>query len=98
MENLVFLELFRGGIEARYYSINSEEVDFVFRENGKLKIIEVSYEADKGHVKKVIKAMEKLKTSEAIIVTWDEENLIRKGNKIIKVTPLWKWLLATKHE
>ncbi len=97
IECAVFLELFRHNIEPKYLLINSREVDFVIKGNKGWKVIEVTYDVDEEHTKKVFEAMRKLKTSEGIIITWDYEDereikWFGKRGKI-KFIPLWKWLL-----
>ncbi len=97
MENLVYLELFRKGLEPRYYLVNNKEIDFVFKENGKIKAIEVTYELDNEHIRKLEEAIKRL-NAEGIIITWDYEEEITKNNRKIRITPLWKWLLNVRDE
>ncbi|BFI73719.1 ATPase [Nanoarchaeota archaeon] len=95
MENLVYLELFRKGIEPNYLKINGKEIDFLYKENNLLKLIEVTYEVDEEHINKVKKALDFLKISESLIISWNEENEIKYNNKKINIIPLWKFLLNT---
>jgi len=93
VENLVFHQLKRLGLDV-YYWRKRGEVDFVVKENGKLKAINVSY----GHMidereingllefKNTFKEIEK----DLIIITRDYEK-IEDG---IRYIPLWKWLIA----
>ena len=94
MENLVFLELFRKYGEVYYYvTKNQEEIDF-FVPRGKV-LIEVSYDYDENHIKKLFKAMKELRIKESIIVTWDHEDEKQLGKtRRIRCIPLWKWLLG----
>ncbi|RLG59432.1 MAG: AAA family ATPase, partial [Candidatus Hydrothermarchaeota archaeon] len=55
-------------------------------------IIEVTYELDQEHVKKTKRAMEELKQRNGLIITWDEEDVIKENNREIKILPLWKFL------
>ncbi len=100
MENLVFLELFREGKEIYYWKdYKQREVDFVLKEGLKIKqLIQVCYsleneETRKREIKSLIKASEELKCNNLLITSWDEEEEIKQDNKLIKIIPLWKWLL-----
>ena len=98
MENLVFIELMRRKTPTTsisYYKLKTnQEIDFIISEMNKIKqLIEVTYNLEKIHIEKTLKAMENLKLKKATIITWNEEKTIKQNNKEIKVTPLWKWLL-----
>jgi len=60
-------------------------VDFYLEDRAE--ILEVIYDLDLEHVKKVIKAMEELNISRATIITWDEGFYCERGRK--KVTQPW---------
>ncbi len=101
MENLVFLELFREGKEIYYWKdYQQNEVDFVLKEGLKVKqLIQVCYsledeETRKREIKGLLKASKELKCNNLLIISWDEEEEIKQDNKLIKVVPLWKWLLS----
>lgn len=106
MENLVFLELRRKTIlnpdwELYYWKdINHREVDFVIKENLKVKqLIQVSWKVDRPEtknreIKTLLKAMKEFGLERGLVITDDyetEENI--KGKKIDYI-PLWKWLLT----
>jgi predicted AAA+ superfamily ATPase len=99
MENTVFLHLKRQENqkpfqEVYYYKTkNNKEIDFLVKEKNKIQLIEVAYEFDEEHKKKLMKAMDELKLKESICITWDEENEVGEKGKKIKLIPLWKWLL-----
>ena len=98
MENLVFIELMRRKTPTTsisYYKLKTnQEIDFIISEMNKIKqLIEVTYNLEKIHIEKTLKAMENLKLKKATKKTWNEEKTIKQNNKEIKVTPLWKWLL-----
>ena len=61
--------------------------------NEKIELIEVCYEFDKEHKKKLIKAMKELSLKESLCITWDEEEIIEEKGFKIKLVSLWKWLL-----
>ena len=99
MENIVFLELKRKENEnpfqeIYYYKTKSgKEIDFLVKDRNKLELIEVCYEFDEEHKKKLIKAMKELNLKESLCITWDEEDEIEEKGFKIKLVPLWKWLL-----
>ena len=103
IENLVFIELKRRisynslNLNIAYYKTkNNKEIDFILYDNqNKVKeLIEVAYEFDEEHKKKLMKAMDELKLKESICITWDEEDEVGEKGKKIKLIPLWKWLLS----
>ena len=97
MENAVFLELrrkYRENDSLFYYTTeNSREIDFLVKDQ-KYRLIEVTYEVDEEHVRKVIKAMDELGIRESQIVTWDCMDTLEKKGKTIEILPLWKFLLS----
>ena len=99
MENVVFLELKRRENinpfqEIYYYKTkNGKEIDFLVKDKNKIELIEVCYEFDEEHKKKLIKAMKELSLKESLCITWDEEDVIEEKGFKIKLIPLWKWLL-----
>ncbi len=101
LENTVFLHLYRmknkfPNLEIYFYKTkNNKEIDFIIKDKT-ISLIEVTYELDQEHVNKVFKALNELNLKEGLIITWDDEDEIRRNNKIIKVIPLWKWLLSNK--
>jgi len=105
MENTVFLELLRMKntrplIEPYYLKLSNGEVDFVIKEGDKIaQLIQVTYasskdEIEKREIRSLIKASEKLKCKNLLIITWDYEDQIKIGDRIIRYTPLWKWLIT----
>ena len=102
MENVVFLELKRRENvnpfqEIYYYKTkNGKEIDFLVKDRDKLELIEVCYEFDEEHKKKLIKAMKELGLKESLCITWDEEEVIEEKGFRIKLVPLWKWLLGVE--
>jgi predicted AAA+ superfamily ATPase len=62
--------------------------------------IQVSYdligqETRDREVRALVEFNKVFKLDRAIIVTYDEEETIEKEGLIIKVIPVWKWLLQT---
>lgn len=104
MENLVFIELVKRGVkpnrELFYYKTrNNREVDFVVKKGIEVaELIQVCYdltnpEAEQREIKALIEAGKELKVKKLTILTWDESRQIEKDGIIIKVAPLWEWLL-----
>ncbi len=106
LENVVAIDLFRKksfnpDLWLYYFrDYQQNEVDFVLKEGLKVKqLIQVCYsledeETRKREIKGLLKASKELKCNNLLIITWDEEDEIKQENKIIKVIPLWKWLLV----
>ncbi len=98
IENLVALKLFRDNqLRGLYYVKEKEyEVDFYDEVNNRL--IQVTYATDKveeREIKGLIKADERIRARELIVVTYDiegEEKMVE--GKRIKLIPLYKFLLT----
>ncbi len=104
LENIVFLELTRRMIKApllklNYWQLDNREVDFVVSKGRKVQsIIQVCYNIDnidtrEREIKSLLKCLDELKFEKGIIITRDTDEEIVIGNKIIKIIPIWKWLL-----
>jgi len=107
LENIVFTELFRrvGEVENRkiyyYISKNNLECDFVLLDKEKAKlVIQVSYKVDEGNRKREVEgllaAMNFFNKKNGLILTYDQEDEFKIGNKKIILCPVWKWLLNEK--
>jgi len=97
LENLVFLELKRRGKEI-YYFKDKKECDFAVREKNKIKaVIQVTDNLNAGDRERelfgLLAAMEKFKLKNGLILTKDQEDVIKNRKLIINVIPVWKWLL-----
>ncbi|MBO3800624.1 MAG: ATP-binding protein [Candidatus Brockarchaeota archaeon] len=99
MENLVFIELLRRlqnrTSQVFYHTTkDGKEIDFIIKTGGRIEqMIEVCYEVDEEHVKKVVKAGEELKCKKLLCITRDQEGEISVKNMKIEYVPIWKWLL-----
>jgi hypothetical protein len=100
LENLVFVELKRRYKEIYYYRTkNNLEVDFLIKDKKKAKIlIQVTEGIDDKKVKhreinSLVSAMEELKINNALVLTEDSEEKIKKDNKVVMVKPIYKWLI-----
>jgi len=97
LENLVAIELKRRGEEVFYYS-GVGECDFILRKGNKIiSTIQVCHELNEENKKREIngqvEVLDKFKLKEGLILTRDQEDEFKIGNKKIKVLPVWKWLL-----
>ncbi|NJE26397.1 ATP-binding protein [Thermococcus sp. MV5] len=104
LENLVFVELLKSGLEPNrdlfyYRTRDNKEVDFVLKEKGGVKqILQVTYEINNNNYERevyaLIRASRELGCNDLLIITWDQEEVIKEKGKEIKIVPLWKWLLS----
>lgn len=100
IENKVFLELRRLGKDVYFYSKNNYEVDFLIREGQKVtQLIQVCYSLNQYDTKKrefrsLIKASVELKCKNLLVITFDEEGEANIDSKVVRVIPIWKWLLT----
>ncbi len=100
LEQSVFLELKRRGIEIYYYrTSNNKEVDFFAKQKGaKNKLIQVCWDLTDEKTKKreidsLNKAMEELNINEGLILTYNSEDKLFKEGKRIIILPAYKWML-----
>lgn len=96
LENIVFLELLRRGKEITYFNDNNSECDFIAKDKS-FETFQVCFELnDKNKEREVnglLLAMNFFKLKIGYILTYDQEDELKIDNKIIKVIPVWKWLL-----
>ena len=99
LENLIFLELRRGGIPIFYYkTAGGHEVDFLLRDKGRGKLIQVCY--DLNHIdtfsrekKALLVGLQELGTSTGTIITDYEKRVEQIGKYTVNVIPAWEWML-----
>ncbi len=99
LENLVFIELKRRYGDDIFYYKRLYETDFYVSEEQLL--IQVSYtisgyDTRKRELHALKSAMKELGLKEAMIITYDEEEIIIEDNYKINVVPVWKWVLDVK--
>lgn len=101
LENLVFIELFRrkGDIDNKsifYYKYEKrKECDFVIlNKNKPVELIQVTYELNEKNkereINPLLEAMEKFNLKEGIILTYNQEEIMKIDNKNIQIIPIWK--------
>jgi predicted AAA+ superfamily ATPase len=100
LENLVAVELKRRGNEFFYWrSGKGEEVDFLLMEKGMpAKLIQVSVDISRldtreREVRSLIKGMKHFGLMKNLILTFEQEEIIKHNGYEIEVRPVWKWLL-----
>ena len=100
LENIVFLHLKIAEKEVYYYKAkNNLEVDFIIKkETGEKELIQVSWSLDdkkakEREIKSLLIAMDESSILKGLILTDDEEEIIKIGQKTITVKPAYKWLL-----
>ena len=97
LENLVFTELKRKKKE-RFYHSNKYECDFVIKEGLKIKeAIQVCYELNSKNQNRELnglrEAMTAYKLKKGIIITYNQDKIIKENKKTIILIPAWRWLL-----
>lgn len=98
LENIVLLELKRKKSEVYFFKAK-KECDFVVKEkNCVTQVIQVTADYKKPGTKSrelegLMEAMEVLKVSNGLILTYDTEEKIKIGRSTVRVMPIWKWLL-----
>jgi predicted AAA+ superfamily ATPase len=102
LENIVFLELKRQNMEIYFYHHPDYEVDFVIKDGLKItQLIQVCFSLTDSDVQKrekraLVKASKELHCKELVIITLDEEKEEKINSRIIKIIPVWKWLLGQR--
>ena len=99
LENIVFLELRRRRLEI-FYHHNLHECDFIIRQgNTIVQAIQVCYSFDSNETrlretKGLRDAMNQYSLAEGLILLQDaQEQTLEENGKIIRIMPVWKWLL-----
>ena len=98
LENMVFIELQRRGLEV-YYHKAKHECDFIIKTKIKITAaIQVSWSvADEATLNREInglmEAMTEHKLKKGIILTDGESSELKIKGKIIEIMPVWKWML-----
>ena len=102
IENIVLIELKRRNFEVYYWKSQREkEVDFVIKKDEQIKqLLQVCISLSDEKIKKreiqaLIECSEYTKCKDLLIITQDYENKEKYEDKMIKYTPLWKWLLES---
>jgi predicted AAA+ superfamily ATPase len=100
LENLVFIELKRRNKEFYFYKTRKNlEIDFLYHENNKFHLLQVSYEMSdlktrEREIKAIVDASAELPRTKNLILTYDEEDTRVDNGIEITILPVWKWLLG----
>lgn len=102
LENLVFLELRRRGLQIYYYKTKrGYEVDFLVSGNDSLSLIQVCHdpanvETFDREKRVLLSGMKELGLSTGVILTNDTKNILTIKNHTIKLLPVREWLLFSE--
>lgn len=97
LENLVFLELRRSGLEIYYYKTQDNlEIDFLAKKNMKMALIQVAWDIRNAQTlareqKALFQGLEELKLERGIIITQDHEDQLSEDKKSITIIPAYKF-------
>lgn len=103
LEQCVFLELKRKGYGVYYYKTkNNKEVDFLVRQQSRKKdLIQVCWDIGDENTKKrefdsLTQAMNELKLTNSLVLTYNSDQKIQFKNKTITLMPVFKWLIDSE--
>jgi predicted AAA+ superfamily ATPase len=96
LENTVFLHMKRSAKEIWYFK-GKKECDFICRsEKYNYSTFQVSWEIgennEKREIEGLLEAMNYLHLTEGTIITFDQEDQLKSGGKLIHLVPAWKWM------
>jgi hypothetical protein len=97
LENAVFLELRRHGLEVYYYKTkNNLEIDFLAKKNLQISLVQVSWHMQKvetraRELKALFVGLEELQLNNGLLITYDTKEEIREKNKYIHVIPAYEF-------
>lgn len=99
LENAVFLELKRRGLDVFYFK-EKNECDFIIRKNNRpFMAVQVTrnlgMQNEDREINGLLAAMEKFKLKEGFIFTEEQEDERKIKGKKIQVKPVYKWLLES---
>ena len=90
-------------MEINYWraSLNGPEVNFVVREGTEVKaLIQVVHtltpENEGREVGALLKASRRFRNRNLLIITWDQEDTVRVGNRAVRVIPFHEWVLRNQ--
>lgn len=99
-ENTVAVELLRRKERTYYWKSRAgEEVDFIVREKGKVRALQVCYDPEamgtrEREIRALVKCMREFGLKRGKIITFDYEGEERVENMKIEYQPVWKFLLG----
>ena len=107
LENVVFTELLRRGFKPEldvfyYRTRNDREIDFVCRRGNRVnQLIQVCFDISnsktlKREIDALAEASEELVCTNLLLLTWGNEEVIKRGDHSIQLLPAYKWLCSGK--
>jgi predicted AAA+ superfamily ATPase len=103
LENAVFLELkSRGGNLYYYKTKDGSEVDFCLKkEDGGEELIQVSWSiaeesTQEREIRSLFSAMDEMKMKKGLMLTYGENDIIKKDDKEIRVMSAYRWMLENR--
>jgi len=96
LENLVFITL-RRKTKAIYYFKGKRECDFVVKERGSIvSVIQVCYQLNADNKSREIDGLTEAALffglNEGLLLTMNEEDILKKDGLTIRLLPVWKWI------
>lgn len=106
LEQVVFIELKRRNYQIYYGNFeNKYEIDYIIKRGEELEaLIQVSYDIKEEKTRaRELEALKyginKLHPEKALLLTWQEEEVVKITDKIaIAIIPVWKWLIQKSDE
>ena len=102
-ENVIYVELLRRYrpkyADVFYYRDKQWEVDFIVAKDGKVEqLIQVSYDISsektlKREINGLVKAAEKFKCENLLLINFDEDEEVERNGHIIQLIPVTEWLV-----
>ena len=85
------------GLSYYQHDTDDTECDFVVEHrDGTFEAVQVAYELnadnEEREVRGALHAMERFGLRESVLVTNNQEDLIRRDGKLVRVLPAWEWL------
>ncbi len=98
LENLVFVNL-RKNYKNIFYFVNNNECDFIIKEGAIVsQAIQVCFELNEDNKSRefagLLEALQKFKLKSGLILTYNQTDKFEADGKLIKVMPVWQWLLS----
>ena len=94
LENAVFIELRRKGYEVFYFQ-ERYECDFIVKSDDRFMVFQVTWKLDEDNKERelggVIEAAKRFNLKEAVVVTFDNEEIKEIDGITVIIKPFWKW-------
>ena len=100
LENIIFIELKRRGREIFYFS-GKRECEFIIKNGRSITgVIQVCHEMNDKNMEHefegLFEAMETFQLDRGLILTNDQEDTRKTGDRTVNIKPVWKWLLENE--